>query len=215
MIMEEIWKDVVGYEGIYKISSMGNLKSVERIDSLGHKRKEKILKPKTDKYGYIVYGLCKNGKLKSITAHRLVAEAFIPNPENKECVDHINTIRTDNRVWLNDDGSVNYEKTNLRWCTQKENHNNPLSVINHGVASCIPVIQYSLDGYMLKVWDSALMAEINIGVRHQGIAKCCKNRYGHKSAGGFKWKYYTTDNYLIGKLNNSLMDKGFSLRKAS
>ena len=70
----------------------------------------------------------KNGKTKTIYTHKLVAEAFIPNPENKPCIDHINTIKTDNTVWLNEDGSVNYEKTNLRWVTYKENSNNPLTI---------------------------------------------------------------------------------------
>lgn len=174
---EEIWKNIDDYEGLYQISSIGKLKRTEGYDSRGHYRKEKILKPKIDKDGYYEYALSKNGKVRYFRAHRLVAEAFIPNPENKPCIDHINCIRSDNRI------------ENLKWCTNKENHNNPLSIVNHSRANYIPIIQYSLNGEILKIWDSAITAENNTNTHHQAIAKCCKNRYGCKSAGGCKWRY--------------------------
>lgn len=185
---EEVWREKKDYPN-YMISNIGNVKRKEGYDSLGHYRKEKILKPKISKDGYYEYALCKDGKVKYFRAHRLVAEVFIPNPDNKPCIDHINTIRTDNTVVLNEDGSVNYEKTNLRWCTSKENHNNPLTLINHSIASSIPIIQYTKDGYILKVWDNAKLAADTIGTFHQTISKCCKRRYGYKSAGGFTWRY--------------------------
>ena len=95
----ETWKDIEGYEGLYQVSDYGNIRNV---------RRNKNLKPSLNKYGYLIVSLFKNGNKKYFSIHRLVAEAFIPNPENKPTVDHINTIRTDNRV------------SNLRWLTHKE-----------------------------------------------------------------------------------------------
>ena len=105
---EEIWKPIKDFEGYYEVSNIG------RVRSLNYKRtgKEKILKNIEDYKGYLEVGLTKNGKRKQFKVHRLVAEAFIPNPENKPCIDHINTVKSDNRV------------ENLRWVTYKENSNN-------------------------------------------------------------------------------------------
>lgn len=105
----EIWRDIKGYENLYKVSNQGNVKS------LIHKN-QKILKLTKTKSGYLRVTLFKNEERKSFLVHRLIAETFIPNPENKPCVDHINTIRDDNRV------------ENLRWVTHKENNNNELSL---------------------------------------------------------------------------------------
>ena len=107
----EIWKDIKKFEGIYQVSNLGNIKSLNNNKT----KKEKILKLNKDKKGYLYVDLYKNNKSKRFVVHRLVAEAFIPNPENKPCIDHINTIRDDNRV------------ENLRWVTYKENCNNPLT----------------------------------------------------------------------------------------
>ena len=109
--MNEIWKPVKDYEGLYEISSLGRVKNLNYRGT----GKEKILKNTEDRKGYSTISLRKNEKRKLLKVHRLVAEAFIPNPESKPCVDHINTIRNDNRV------------ENLRWVTNKENNNNPLT----------------------------------------------------------------------------------------
>ena len=108
---EEVWKPIKNYEGLYEVSNMG------RVRSLNYRRseKEKILKNIECNNGYFQVGLVKLGKRKIFSVHRLVAEAFIPNPEGKPCIDHINTIRSDNRV------------ENLRWVTYEENNNNPLT----------------------------------------------------------------------------------------
>ena len=110
----EIWKDIKGLEGVYQISNMGRVKSLERKCKLGchYSRcviiKEKIRKQNFDVNGYLYVSLSRNGKDIPIRPHKIVAEHFIPNPENKPTVDHINTIRYDNRV------------ENLRWFTRKE-----------------------------------------------------------------------------------------------
>lgn len=109
-IMQEIWKPVVGYENLYEVSSIG------RVKSLNYKRsnKEKILKNNLGLNGYHRVTLHR-GQRKQYLVHKLVAEAFIPNPENKKFVDHLNTIRTDNRV------------ENLQFVTMTENNNNPIT----------------------------------------------------------------------------------------
>lgn len=111
----EIWKDIPGYEGLYRISNLGNVKSLK----FG---KERILRPGKDNHNYLIVVLCKDGKHKTRLIHRLVAFAFIPKVEGKEFVDHINGIRDDNRI------------ENLRWCTHRENDSFPLSRKNKSEA---------------------------------------------------------------------------------
>lgn len=113
--MIEKWKYVVGYEGLYEVSNLGRVRS---LCFKGKKRKEPLIMSGDDGKGYLRVELCKNKKKKKFYIHRLVAEAFILGRKMKkgECVDHINTIKTDNRV------------ENLRVCTCKENSNNPLTV---------------------------------------------------------------------------------------
>ena len=117
----EIWKDVQGYEGLYQVSNLGRIKSLGRfVDRLasGHCwQEERILKPHKTKYGYLNVILSKKGKTKTFSVHRWVALAFIPNPENKPQIDHINADKTNNTV------------NNLRWVTCKENINNPLTLV--------------------------------------------------------------------------------------
>ena len=118
----EIWKPVVGYEGIYEVSSLGRVKKTAYIMySIRNKaspRAERILKQKYFK-GYKRVSLRKDGSNKTAFVHRLIAMAFIPNPERKPCIDHINTIRDDNRI------------ENLRWCTTRENNNNEITKQKH------------------------------------------------------------------------------------
>ena len=102
--MNEIWKDIQGYEGLYQVSNLGRVRN----------SKNKLMKTYL-RNGYCRIDLSKEGKRSKHSIHRLVATTFIPNPENKPQVDHINTVRNDNRV------------DNLRWVTPKENMNNPIT----------------------------------------------------------------------------------------
>ncbi|WP_373742375.1 NUMOD4 motif-containing HNH endonuclease, partial [Jeotgalibaca porci] len=110
MTGSEVWKDVVGFEGFYKVSDRGNIYSVERIDSRGYRCGGRILKPSCNKKGYLRVNLCKNGMVKSKRAHRLVAEAFIPNPKGFLEINHKDENKSNNRV------------ENLEWCTREYNN---------------------------------------------------------------------------------------------
>lgn len=117
-LFNEIWKPVKGYEGLYEVSDLGNLRSIDRYSMLGGRYcliKGKPKKSFHNSNGYLKTGLYKNSQKKQCFVHRLVAEAFIPNPNNLPYIDHINTIRDDNRI------------ENLRWCNATENLANPIS----------------------------------------------------------------------------------------
>lgn len=117
IIPDEIWKPVFGYEGLYDVSNTGLIKRLKRsvkqrnmYVEITRVHPELILSPYVDKDGYLATNLRKNTKRKAMKVHRAVALAFIPNPDNKEQVNHINLIKDDNRV------------ENLEWATQSENH---------------------------------------------------------------------------------------------
>ena len=206
---EEIWKDIKGYEGLYQVSNMGNIKK-------GNTIKTPFV---NNTGGYLRIGLYKNGKGKKHLVHRLVAQAFLPNPDNKPEVNHINTVRTDNRVWVNEDGSIDYDKSNLEWATKTENANNPLTKENYSTAkkgeknglygikgkehhNSKPVIQFAKDGTLIRKWDCLKDVERSLGIPQSSISLVLKKKY--KTAGGYIWKYYDIDTYLIGNLNNRL-----------
>ena len=198
--MKEIWKDIEGYEG-YQVSNLGRVKSLDRIDSNNHPLKGVILKPYISNSGYLLVGLYKQQKRDRKLLHRLVAEAFIPNPDNKPEIDHINTDKTDNTVWLNEDGSVNYDKTNLRWVTKKENMNNPLTKIKMQINArkpskgkyskkhhrSKPIIQYDKDSNFIKEWNCITDVERKMGYSVSNISSCLRGK--SNTAYGYIWKY--------------------------
>lgn len=105
----EVWKDIEGYEGYYQVSSLGRIKSLIRKSTGTNTTKESFIKPFISLKGYFTYRLSKKGVSKNYLLHRILAIAFIPNPDNKKCINHKNGIRLDNRL------------ENLEWTTYSEN----------------------------------------------------------------------------------------------
>ena len=179
----EIWKDIAGYEGLYQVSNLGRVKSLKK--GRWGTGKERILKPAKDGNGYLFVKLCKDGNSKMYHIHRLVADAFIPNPDNLPTVDHINRDRTDNRV------------ENLRWASMKmqaenkcewDRTNQKIAVAKSCKERCsIPVSQYTKSGEFVAIYPSTREAERQTGINKGNINSCIKGRY--KSDGGYIWRY--------------------------
>ena len=191
-----VWKPIPNYEGYYEVSSNGEIRSVDRIvGGIGERKLHgKPVKLRISCSGYLSVGLCKNGEKHLYKVHKVVASVFIPNPENKPCIDHINTDRTDNRA------------CNLRWVTLKENSNNPLTKIHskYGKEKTIgkrrnicqiirndapnhpkPVHRYMFDGTYIDSFQSLIEAGIVTGIEIGGIRKVLNKPYKH--AGGYLW----------------------------
>lgn len=193
--MEEIWKPVVGYEGLYEVSNLGNIRSLEHDTTIKNHngtyvlhKQGKILKPIPLRHGYVGVQLYGRGGhatrgLKTFSVHRLVAEAFIPNPDNKSEVNHINEDKSDNRV------------CNLEWMTHIENSNygtRPQRIrAQHLGKSGKPIIQYNKDFEKVAHYVSAREAERQTGISHKLISNALLRK---QKGGGYYWKYADKEN---------------------
>jgi len=157
----EIWKEIKGHKG-YEVSNCG------RVKSLNYRRtgNEKVLRPQMNRTGYLY--LCFGDHHTKIKVHRLVAEAFVPNPDNLPEVNHIDEDKTNNHA------------DNLEWCSHAYNIK-----YSHNIA----VEQLDPDGHVVKRWESAKEAERQGGFLHSPICECCKGRK-HRYK-GFLWRYAT------------------------
>lgn len=170
--MDEIWHDIEGYKGLYQVSNKGRVKSLKW-------GKERILRPGINSSGYLLVKLCKNGVGLYKFIHRLVAQAFIPNPENKPQVNH------------KDENKLNNCVDNLEWSTAKENSNYGSRNERVGDSQSKPILQYSKSGEFIREWKGASEVERVLSINNGNINSCCKGRY--KSSGGFIWKYKEKD----------------------
>ena len=171
----ETWKNIKGYEGLYQVSNMGRVKSLERKDSLGRIVKERVLKTAPNAQGYPIVSLCAGGRQKIFKVHRLVCQAFHKNPENKPCVNHIDENKTNNCA------------SNLEWCTYAENNSHGTHNERVAKARSKPVGQYTRYGDLVKVWPSTQEAERQAGFNHGNISEVANGN--RKTAHGFIWKY--------------------------
>ena len=162
--MEEIWKNIKGYEGLYQVSNLGNIKNNQIIKKT-YKRKD----------GYLNVQLSKNGKVKTFLVHQLVAKSFIDNIDNLKEVNHKDENKENNCV------------SNLEWCDRSYN-------INYGTAKergskkhFKKVNQYNLCGDLIKCWDSVTDASNNLKIKLPHIVRVCRGY--RKTTGGFIWRY--------------------------
>ena len=161
--MQEIWKDIKGYEGLYQISNLGNVKSISK--------KVKKLKPFNDKDGYKLVNLYKNKKIKQVRVHRLVGINFIPNPNNLPQINHKDEDKSNNIV------------SNLEWVSLIDNCN--YGTRNQRISK--RVNQYDLKGNFIRTWDSIIQIEKEMNIFHSRIIEACKGQ--RKQIGGYKWRY--------------------------
>lgn len=210
--MDEIWKPVLGYEGLYEVSNLGRVKSLDRVVARRNGRSitihGKIMVPflfvagRYFKRTYRRFNLSKNGKNHPRYAHVLVAQAFIPNPENKPFVDHINGTEHGDGV------------DNLRWCTRLENQNFAMARKHNSEAkkgkrnpnygrsgskhpmfgrsgalnpTSKPVEQYTLDGRFVQLFEGTADVERKTGILQSSIAQACRGEI--KTSHGYIWKY--------------------------
>ena len=181
----EVWKDVVGYEGFYKVSNKGNVYSVARRDSRGNKRGGRTLKPKLHRNGYLHVGLCRDGKMKNKLIHRLVLEAFVENPNNLPEVNHKDEIKDNNNV------------ENLEWCTSAYN-------VNHGTRNkrvSKKVRAINVETGEVLTFNSTMEAGRK-GYSQSGVTSACRGVYkssngkligGGNLYKGYRW-YYEEEN---------------------
>lgn len=185
---EEIWKDIEGYDGKYMISSFGRVKSIWRNNQYKSQiGSPTFLTPTTHKQGYLWVSLVKDGKSKAHFIHRLVAQAFIPNPDNLPQVNHKDEDKTNNMVWVNEDGSIDYDKSNLEWCDAKYNSNYGTRNERCKKKIAKPIIQTTLDGKFVKEYSSMSEAEKIDGYDSAYISLVCNGK--RKSAYGYKWHF--------------------------
>ena len=177
--IEEIWKDIKGFENYYQVSNLGRVKSkfriIERIDGKNIRKEEKILNPYTSKKGYLMVDLSVYGKRvrKTIAVHRLVAIAFISNIENKPQINHIDGDKTNNRI------------DNLEWCTNKENQHHAIINGLHTFDSLEkPIAMMDELGNVIKIYKSSREARRDGYIHASSVANGKR-----KTCGGYYWKY--------------------------
>lgn len=171
----EVWRDIVGYEGLYQVSNQGNVRSLNWRNT-GEVR-NLFLKPHNQ--GYLQVELAKNGKRKMFTVHRLVALHFVIGYREGFVVNHINENKTDNRT------------INLEWCNQSTNTKHSI-VPNkkRKVRKCyLPVVQKKLDGTEVKRWESPVEVKHSLGFSDWSIKQCCLGN--RKQAYGYMWQFAT------------------------
>lgn len=164
MSVFETFVKIEGFEN-YEVSNLGKIRNIKTGI---------VLKPQLHSAGYLMHALYGHGKKKFLLLHRIIATAFIDNPDEKPCVNHI------------DENKLNNDLSNLEWCTKRENNVHGTRIKRIAEKNSQKVIQLDLDDNVLNVFKSMVQAERETGVPHQNISHCCNGK--RKSACGFKWR---------------------------
>ena len=204
----ESWRPIVGYEDKYLVSNFGRVKSLERILTKSdvpnakwsrQKHSTKILKSHKNMYGYYMVYLSNRGSTKGFLVHRLVGMAFIPNPNNLPQINHKDECKTNNSVWVNLDGSIDFEKSNLEWCDNRYNSNYGTKGQRIAEKLSCPVQKYGTDGILICEYPSAMEASRQTGLSVSRIVDCCNGRKKSVTGGGYFWKYKDSDKVILAK----------------
>lgn len=189
--MEEIWKDIPGFEGLYQASNIGNIKSVERTVMFGKNQrtvKQAILHPFKKDNGYLVVKLYKDHKQYTVYVHRIIAMIYCDGYSEEMDVNHKDGIK-DNNIY-----------SNLEWCTRAENVRHSISVLKNKIGNFTkgrkfqkPIIQLSLTGEKIREWNSAYEVQRILGISESAIRRCLysskRKSEGNYQSNGYKWVY--------------------------
>jgi len=180
MNTEEQWKKTEGYGGIYEVSTYGRGRTIDRVtvDCNGMKRKikKRILGLAINALGYPVMGMYVNGHGGGKTVHRLVAKAFIPNPNNLPCINHVDGDKTNNHV------------SNLEWCDHSYNMKHACDTgLVKSPGSVKRRVRQLLNGQVVGTFESVSEAARSISINRSCVSRCCTGSY--PSAGGYQWEY--------------------------
>jgi len=192
---KEIWKDI---DEFHQVSNIGRVRSLDKytVDTIGRLQfhKGKVMKQKKDKDGYLIVPLGKT----TFRVHRLVAEAFIPNPHNLPYVNHKDENPSNNFVYVNTDGTVDIEKSNLEWCDAKYNANYGTKIERSKMHTDWKaaakkrkktILQFDIDGNYIREFESIKEASELLCIDASSITHHLKGTRHKKQAGGFIWKY--------------------------
>ena len=190
-MIEEIWKDIEGYEGIYQVSNLGRVRSLDIYYTKPHPRngvptkyfkRGSIIINHTLRNGYANVMLKFEGGKKNFMVHRLVAKAFVPGYFEGADVNHKDCNRQNNQA------------NNLEWMTRRDN----LKYSNGDTASAMEqihrsqrkaIIQMTMDGEFVREWPSIHSAHLALGLDSKSLSGACRQRYGMKTCGGYRWKF--------------------------
>ena len=182
----EIWKDIEGYEGMYQVSNLGRVRSLDRYITKPHPRngvltryfqRGTVIVCHVKRNGYVGVMLKVGGNKKNFMVHRLVAKAFVPGFFEKADVNHKDCNRANNRA------------DNLEWLTRRDNLMYADAMDKIHAKQRKPIVQMTMDGEYIREWPSIYAAHLALGLDSKSLSGACRQLYGMKTCGGYRWKF--------------------------